>query len=281
MRKNQIERNNTEQAFRFQKKGNETGEPGTNGKNQSAGRKGEQLKSKLLFSAAVILLLLLIGGGLFGIGRAAAYLTDEASVTNTFTIGNVEVELEETDWPGNEDPEVQNQVPFQETEKNPTASNTGSNAAVVFMKLTVPVRTLVPVSEDGTKGTRQAMELYYMKLAEDAVTAHQNHFADSWTELVSQEEGTGLTGNTRTYVFGYTAALAAGQSSRALFDKVQLAGFMEDEALAGEKLSVEVQLYAIQADNILENTGEISTDNGITKENLEKIYEIYIKQNND
>lgn len=41
-------------------------------------------------------------------------------------------------------------VPNQELAKNPLIENTGSNSAVVFLKVTVPTKYVTPVADDGT-----------------------------------------------------------------------------------------------------------------------------------
>ena len=59
-------------------------------------------------------------------GGAFAYLADTKNVTNVFTVGNVDVETTEPDFPGNDSEEVKNQGPNQETKKNPFVTNTGT-----------------------------------------------------------------------------------------------------------------------------------------------------------
>ena len=43
--------------------------------------------------------------GTMMIGGTFAYLTNTQTATNTFTVGNVKVELKEPNYPGNDDPE--------------------------------------------------------------------------------------------------------------------------------------------------------------------------------
>ena len=62
-------------------------------------------------------LLVLTVGALASVGTLGgtmAYLTDRGSVTNTFTVGQVTVDLSEPDYPGNDAEQVRNLVPNQE-----------------------------------------------------------------------------------------------------------------------------------------------------------------------
>ena len=217
--------------------------------------------------------------GAMMIGGTFAYLTDTRTATNTFTVGNVKVELSEPDYPGNNDPVTKEQVPNQETAKNPQIKNTGANDAVVFMKVTVPVRTVMPVADDGTKGTAGPAEMYIFKQDTDSAAAHTNNFSKDWVELAGKEEGKDLSGKTRTYVFGYHTRISAGETTDPLFDKVQLKNFLEAEIEASDVLNIEIEGYAIQADNIVSGDGTLSTDAELNEQTLGTIYDTYVKQN--
>ena len=69
-----------------------------------------------------------------GAGASAAYLTDGESVTNTFTVGKVSIDLTEPGYtPENEVP----RVPNQEIPKDPTVVNTGNNDEIVFVSFDI------------------------------------------------------------------------------------------------------------------------------------------------
>lgn len=233
-----------------------------------------------------------------GMSAISAYFTDTDTATNTFTVGNVDAELLEPNYPGNNDSAVKDQVGNQETAKDPLVHNTGVNDAVVFIKVTVPVANVTEVSNTGTKGTKQNQELYYFKKATDAVTTHANNFytgsatAKGWIELTGKETGTDYTGTTRTYVFGYNEVIQGSSTNDGsaqtvntndrtlpLFDKVQMKNILEAEVAAGTSENVVINAYVIQADNILNTSGVIPTSGYITAANLASIYDIYVAQN--
>ncbi len=66
------------------------------------------------------------------IGGTLAYLTDRDAKTNVFTVGNVDITLNEDFAQGSQ------LVPGVEVEKNVTVSNTGKNAAWVWVEISVP-----------------------------------------------------------------------------------------------------------------------------------------------
>lgn len=233
------------------------------------------MKRKKLFATLAACAL----AGAMMIGGTFAYLTNTQTTTNTFTVGNVKVELTEPNYPGNDDPEVKDQVPNQETKKDPQITNTGSNEAVVFIKMTVPVRTITPVTDDGKKGTKGASEMFIYKQTEDAAGSHVNNFSKAWAELPAKEEGTDLKGATRTYVFGYKSVVAAKQTTDALFDKVQLKNFMEAEIASDDRLDIEIEAYAIQAQNIVNGEDKIDVSGELSVDTLNTIYDTFVNQN--
>lgn len=54
--------------------------------------------------------------GAMAIGGTMAYLTDNEGATNTFTVGKVQVDLEEPGWDPEEGKDI---VPNEEVAKNP------------------------------------------------------------------------------------------------------------------------------------------------------------------
>lgn len=204
--------------------------------------------------------------GVLAVGGTLAYLTNTQSATNTFTVGDVKVAIDEPNFPStnqNDDnkdgiddhkkypdsdndgiPDInEDQVPQQETDKDPMVTNVSTTDAIVFMKVTVPVRKVYTVENDGTKAKEAKLaELYYFKqgqmatqakplgqdytfpysspdgkiqtiISNDSVTLHENHWNENWTELSEFEEnapkdGAYADGTTyRTYVFGYKTRL--------------------------------------------------------------------------
>ena len=67
-----------------------------------------------------------------GIGATLAYLTDSEAAKNTFTIGNVKIDLVEPDWDENE---AQDLEPGDIIAKDPAIVNTGNNDAYMMIKV--------------------------------------------------------------------------------------------------------------------------------------------------
>lgn len=233
-------------------------------------------------------------------GLSLAYLTDSEQATNRFTVeGDLDIELEEPNYPGNGSDEVKRVTPNKEIPKDPLVKNTGMNPEIVFLKVTVPVDTITPVADDGTKGTRGLNELFWLKDATDTAGTHANKFDSNWIELgaaalaANTKESTinnagaatALTSNPasypagtveRTYVFGYNAALLPGASTTNLFDKVQLRNMLEHDLGEGQVENIKLEAYAIQSQDILEGDTDLAdTLNAI---NLGKIYDRYVAQ---
>lgn len=223
------------------------------------------------------------------IGGTMAYLTDSEQTSNTFTVGKVKIDLEEPNWDttdsnNNKIPDrAEKLVPNQELDKNPQIENTGSNNAVVFMKVTVPTKYVTKVADDGTLDAdgRKSQEIIYFKDIADAQSKEENNFDTKWQEITAEETAdTGATAakdGVRTYVFGYKTKLTPGETTTPLFDKIQIKNVIEDEILDNVANDIKVEAFAIQAEEVLDKTGADLTDN-LSVSNMKTIYDIFVKQ---
>lgn len=136
------------------------------------------------------------------VGATLAYLTDKTeTLTNTFTIGKVSIDLEEPDWVPDK---AENLVPGTVIPKNPTVTNTGKNAG------------WVAVTVDGMNGNT-ADET---GMADFGFSATVN---DGWV-LVDEDGKVDATWDGETLVDGiyaYTELLAVDATTKTpLFSKV-------------------------------------------------------------
>ncbi len=137
-------------------------------------------------------------------------------------------------------------------------------------------------------------EIFYMKktgtekaeyanvLNTAAVNADDHEY---WVELPDFEEGTDLSGETVTYVFGYSIYLRTGETSETLFDYIQLKNILQYELDPTGTLHINVEALGIQADHLKFTDGGVTTeihkDEGgdkkiMTYEELKQIYRLLI-----
>ena len=213
------------------------------------------------------------------VGRTVAYQTEQETTTNIVTYGNVDISLTEPNFPGNSSTAVKNLEPHQEVAKDPKITNTGSNGAIVFMKVTVPVKNVTMVDfATRQKEAQKMQEIFYLKDDALAITDHKTQFDSNWIELTAAETGTDYTSSTRTYVFAYKTKLAKDATTTSLFNKVQLRNVLEASVTSGETQNILIDAYAIQDDDIITSAGVEVSDN-LTAANLLTIYNTYVKQN--
>lgn len=127
------------------------------------------------------------------IGGTLAYFTDTADATNTFTVGNVEIELTEPKWTEavkNTDGKMENVYPGQILDKDPTVTNNGKNPC--FVRVSVS-----NLDQFGTEGT-----IAYLTGDE------KDKLGADWVK----------EGN----YFYYTKELAASEATSALFDQIKI-----------------------------------------------------------
>ena len=147
-------------------------------------------------------------------GVTLAYFTDTDDATNTFTVGNVSIDLTEPNWDaaGSKDaPEV---YPGEALAKDPTVTNTGKNPCFVRIKV------------EGWDCLAPAGNITYR------------------TDYAADTLGTDWVLHTDGY-FYYTKVLAAGATTDALFDQIVMPTNLTNGY--DGSYSLVVTAYAVQA----------------------------------
>ena len=197
------------------------------------------MKKKLLIMSVAMVLVCA-----FAVGMTIAYLTDHETVTNTFTVGNVQIKLDEADVDeygvpqGSPAPRVTANsyklIPGHTYTKDPTVTVLeGSEES--FIKMTVTFSNSAELDEIFGVGT-------------DLTTIFHDYDGTTWIYKGNTEN----TDNTRTYEFWYKETVAATTEDvalDALFDSITVPHTITNDQLktiAG--MTITVNAYAIQAD---------------------------------
>ena len=184
-------------------------------------------------------------------GGTAAYLTDFETATNSFTVGKVDIELDEPNWKPDDNTKI---VPTQVIKKDPFIKNRGINEAFVYLEVSVPVRNVITAAQDGTRNALAKTELFsYTKNKE-------------WTQLERKAIGQNMV-----YTYAYNHILKPGEKTTTLFNTVTFANIIEGQ-LDTQQLDMPVRAYAIQSTN----TGE---DKTTIPEQAKAAYQKYVNQN--
>ena len=192
--------------------------------------------SKVILATALV--------GCMFVGPISAYFTDADTATNTFTVGKIEIDLQEPDWVPPTDI-----TPEQEFAKDPQVENTGINDAYVFVEVVVPYANVVTANEDGTKNEAADTELFSYDVK------------DGWVEVGTPSKDEDAMTVTHLYAYGTAdamAAVAAGVTTDSVFDYIKFANIVEDQEIETTTLDVVVNAYAIQTTNI--NDGKTALD---------------------
>lgn len=181
------------------------------------------MKKKIISLCLVTALFVLVTTG-----ASLAYFTDKDAKTNTFTLGNVDIELNEEQWA-----QPNAAVPDVEYAKDPVVKNIGKNDAWIRVDVTL---------SDAGAFTDAARAHQITDLA----TIFAGHDETKWTlagtPLYDQEA------DTLTYSYYYNTVLTAGVSTDPLFTSVRIpAAFSNDDMTAiGEDFTIDVTAHAIQ-----------------------------------
>ena len=203
-------------------------------------------KLTLVVTCIVLVAAMVIGGTL-------AYFTDSKTATNTFTMGNVNIKLDETDIKNPAGDRVTSNAydvyPGEVVTKDPIVHNTGKNGA--YIRATVNVYNWMNL-----------VAAYYPDFKE----TFPNDGYKAALNLLVGELGEGwsvvdvVAGDTFTigqfdakFVLKYDGVLAAGADTTAMFQTVTIPAGI-DNANASSFQSVKVVAQAIQADGF--NTWE-------------------------
>lgn len=224
----------------------------------------KQRKIFIILGICVTVVLMVIAGTL-----AFGQKVDE--VTNTFELGNVNILLTETEYPGNFDSEVTSIIPNAEVNKNPQIRNIGLNNSFVFLKITVPTKEVIIAEPDGTLSEKKIQELFFLKRNDTDMYTAQNSFNENWVELFTLEEGQDYTSTTRTYVFGYKNSISPLEVTNALFDKVQLKNLVNNEVSYTDLQNIKVEAFGVQTEYL----PDVTTNQNMTEEQLTEIYRLF------
>ena len=183
---------------------------------------------KKIVTCSLVVALLVIGV----IGASLAYFTDTDNATNTFTVGNVKIDLTEDNWKAPD-----SVAPGIEYAKDPVVKNVGKNDAYIRVDVTVSDWAAFKVAAANHQIT-------------DLSTIFKGHDATKWERVTIKEDA---TNDTATYSYYYKTVLAKGASTDALFTSVTIpADFTSAEmaAIAANdgQFTINIVAHAIQAD---------------------------------
>ena len=166
-------------------------------------------------------------------GATLAYFTDEKEANNTFTVGNVQIDLTEPAWTaeGGGAEQAKEAYPGEALAKDPTVTNKGANPCVVR----------IAVEWDDTIGEMEYRTNYV-----------PNALGEGWVD-----GGDGY--------FYYTKVLDNGIATTALFDQIVVPTSLTNDD-AQTEYNVKVTAYAVQAQGIFPSYATIA--DGISADEL-------------
>lgn len=184
------------------------------------------------------------------IGTVMAFFTDTDTVSNSFTVGNISIALEEPNWDPDEGKDI---TPNKTVKKDPQITNDGANDAFVFMQVKVPLAEIKTANDNGSLNPSAKKELFSYSVD------------NSWKMVKKSAEESFVT-----YVYAYVGTdgnmkkLAPGQTTKAVFDSVTFVNAVEGQ-LESRTLNIDVDAMGVQ-------TGDLKTTSP------EGVYAVLINQ---
>ena len=203
-------------------------------------------KLTLVVTCIVLVAAMVIGGTL-------AYFTDSKTATNTFTMGNVNIKLDETDIKNPEGDRVTSNAydvyPGEVVTKDPIVHNTGKNGA--YIRATVNVYNWMNLVAAYYPDFKETFPNDGYKVALNLLVGE---LGEGWSVVDVVAGDTFTIGQfDAKFVLKYDGVLAAGADTTAMFQTVTIPAGI-DNANASSFQSVKVVAQAIQADGF--NTWE-------------------------
>ena len=200
----------------------------------------KNMKKKLLIMSVAMVLVCA-----FAVGMTLAYLTSTDRVVNTFTVGNVQIKLDEAKvnldgTPVQDADRVKANsyklIPGHTYTKDPTVTVlSGSESS--YIKMTV------------TFSNSTQLDAIFTPNGADLTSIFNGYESANWSYKGNTED---TVANTRTYEFWYKETVAAPTADvalDALFDSITVPGSITNAQLATiENMTITVNAYAIQAD---------------------------------
>jgi predicted ribosomally synthesized peptide with SipW-like signal peptide len=187
----------------------------------------------------------------------AAYFTASDEAVNTWTVGNVEIDLEEPEYDDNKDEETGDIMPNEELHKDPQVTNSGNNEAFVFMKVRIPKAVVKVAGQDGSVPASATLQELF-----------DYQWNTGWTSIDTHEIKDGNT-TYQEYLLTYGTAneckaLNPGETTPVLFinasgnhianpgakGMITFKNVIEGQGLENVALNIKVESYAIQAENL-------------------------------
>lgn len=195
---------------------------------------------------------------IFGITIAGslAFLTSKTETeANSFTVGEIAIELKEPMWSAQTDTnkngipdKAENLSPAETVVKDPKVTNTGINSTYVYLRVRVPKEPVAYVDQNGKvvrADSDKPIELFSYAVN------------NGWTEFMKDENN-----KYTDYYYYYDEVLAPSDTSVTLFDQVVFADAIEGQ-LEDERYMVDVTAYGIQSSD---NNNVLQAWNQLAKE---------------
>ena len=188
-------------------------------------------KRKIMLLVAMLSMVAILG-----IGGTLAYFTAEDSVDNVFTIGNVDIDLQEPNWDSSGSKDAEDAYPGEPLAKDPKVVNVGANPCFVRIKvegLDQYMEAYAPEKDNqgeawGDRAMIQTRYLYENAFNDDEWELWEDGYYYYWVEAEDVRSG----------------VLAAGTETGVLFDQIVLPFCIENDE---EAVAVVVKAEAVQA----------------------------------
>lgn len=168
------------------------------------------------------------------VGASLAYFTDTKTATNTFTMGDVKIVLDETNVNDPTGDRVTsneyNTYPGAVVKKDPIVHNIGENAAYIRAKVEVK----------GWETNRTKYPNYVAGELEDSLVYLIDGLGEGWSVV-----GATAANGDVTFTLKYANALAAGAQTLAMFQQVKVPAGLTNTDVFG---TITVTAEAIQTD---------------------------------
>lgn len=196
-------------------------------------------RNKNLIIIAAMIVILVVGG-------VSAYFTSSDKATNVWTVGEIDIDLQEPSWDTDNPPTKIR--PNQVFLKDPQVRNIGENDAYVFLRVKVPMANVATANTStGERITAVNQELFSFSTNPGWIQVGNS--------TVENIDGTDYM----VYIYAYgnqqtcTALIAGSKTVPPLFNEVKFINAIEGQGLERAVITMPIEAYGIQTTDLTDN----------------------------
>ena len=152
---------------------------------------------------------------------------------------------------------------------------------VGFIEVVIPRKNIITMGEDGQKNIKAPTDLIETQ-AEILLPGANNIKIETYNKEYFWKVAESNTSSIHKIIYAYKYPIKSGKSTKAVFDKIKICNYTENQFDGNEKINIDIHAHGIQANWLQDkNTGVIDgkLPDKFTETQAKAIWSLYANQN--